>query len=521
MTIESAKLTHRSDSITPMRRDNRRGLGIVFVLVLGLAILSAGALILLDDSTNPFLYSYLIPWIFLVFVVVCIPVVYLIMHGSLGLFHPLVYAAWIYFLPAFVVGSLYLATGLNDRWFMGLIPSPEYYLPLTLIYIALGFAGLSLGFAIPLGRQIGQAIARKLPAWDWEASGLFRPAMFLVIIGELSKLAAFATGSFGYQSLDEISVFGATLNMLGLLSAMGSFLLWLAIFRATRLMLRHYLIALLLLALIVYTMVLGGGKGGLFSNTVLLVGAYVFSGRRIRLRQTLLIALLIAGALLVGVAYGTAFRQIKSNESQVSLQEYFSFGSEAFDQLGSQRLIENLASSTDALFQRMETVSQLAVFVANYEVLQSQEASYGIADIWTMTWTAFIPRAIWPDKPSISGARGLGLLYFNFGNSSPAVSPMIDLLRNFGPIGVPLGMALLGMVLRVMYSALIQGQAFSALRTVGYYLLLTNVSYESMYGTLLPVLIRVCVVFAVGLALLYIMMPRRGRTRAIGIFKGT
>jgi hypothetical protein len=503
-----------------MRCDDRRGLAIFSALFLSLAILGVGVLILLDDLTHLFQYSYLIPWILLVFVVVCIPVIYLIIRGSFGLFHPLVYAAWIYFLPAFVLGSLCLATGLRDPWFMVLIPNPEHYLPLTLIYIALGFAGLTLGFAVPLGRRIGGAIARKLPAWDWEVSDLFRPAMFLVIIGELFKLGAFANANLGYQYTEDPSTFGATLNVLGLLSAMGSFLLWFAIFRAKRLMLRHYLIALLLLALIVYTMVLGGGRGTLFSSTVLFIGAYVFSRRRIKLRQALLIALLIVGALFVGMAYGTVFRQIKGNEAQMRLQEYLGIGSMAFDQLSSQGFEENLSLSADAFLQRIETVSQLAVYVANYERLQSAEASYGIADIWTMTWTAFIPRAIWPDKPTISGARGLGLLYFNIGNSSPTVSPMIDLLRNFGPIGVSLGMALLGIVLRIMYSALIHGQRTSAWRTAGYYLLLTNVSYEGMYGSILPVLIRVCVVFSVGLAFLYVMMPRRGGTRAVDGFRG-
>jgi hypothetical protein len=503
-----------------MKRDDRRGLLTVSVLLISLAILSVGWLILLDDSAHLFQYPYLIPSIFLLSLVVCIPGVYLVVQRSFELFHPLVYAVWIYFFPAFVLGSLYLATGLHDNY-MGLIPNPEYYLTLTLNYIALGFAGLTLGFAVPLGRRIGEAIARKLPAWDWEVSDIFRPAMFLVIIGELFKLGAFATGNLGFQSTQHVSTYGATLFMVGFLSTMGSFLLWFAIFRTKRLLIHHYLGAVLLLILVAYTMVLGGGRGGLFSSMVLLIGAYVLSGRRVNLRQALFIGLLIAGALLVGIAYGTVFRQIKRNESQVSLQEYLGFGSEAFDQLGRQGLKDNLAVSMDAFFPRIETLSQVAVYVANYEKLHSMESSYGIADIWTMTWTAFIPRAIWPNKPYISGSRGLGLLYFNLQGSSPASTPMIDLLRNFGPIGVPLGMALLGVVLRIMYSALIHGQKTSAWRAGGYYLLLTSVSYEGMYGSILPVLIRVCVVFSVGLVLLYVWMPHRGRQSVIDAFKGT
>jgi hypothetical protein len=519
MTNKNRAITRQSDLRTPLARDDRRGILTVSILLFSFAILSVGWAVLLDDSAHLFQHPYLLPSIFLVSVVLCIPVVYLVVQGSFDLFHPLVFAVWIYFFPAFVLGSLYLATGLHDRY-LGLVPNPEYYLPLTLNYITLGFAGLTLGFAVPLGRGIGETIARKLPRWDWDASDIFRPAIFLVIIGELFKLGAFAAGNLGFQSTQDISTYGATLYMLGFFSTMGSFLLWFAIFRTERLMLHHYLGAVLLLMLVAYTMVLGGGKGGLFSSMVVVIGAYVLSGRRVNLGQALVIGLLITGALFVGMAYGTVFRQIKRNESQISLQDYLGFGSEAFDQLSRQGLNDNLAVSMDAFFPRIEVVSQLAVYVAHYKKLQPMESSYGVPDMWTMTWAAFIPRAIWPNKPNVSGSRGLTLLYFNVQGTSAAVTPMIDLLRNFGPIGILPGMALLGVILRIMYSALIRGQKIFAWRAVGYYLLLTSVSYEGMYGGVLQVLIRVCIVFSVGLALLYIMIPRRSRESAIDIFKG-
>jgi len=366
MTNEKRAITRQSDSKTPMMRDDRRRLLTVSVLFICLAIISVGWLILMDDPAHLFKYSYLIPWILLVFAVVCIPGVFLVVKGSFELFHPLVYAAWIYFFPAFVLGSLYLATGLHDNY-MGLIPNPEYYLPLTLQYIALGFAGLMLGFVVPLGRRIGVTIARKLPVWDWKLSDIFRPAIFLIIIGELFKLGAFAAGNLGYQITENISAYGATLYIFGYLSTMGNFLLWFAIFRTEHLKLHHYLGAVLLLMLSAYSMVLGGGKGGLFSNIVVLIGAYILSGRRVNLWQAFLLGSFITGAMFVGMAYGTVFRQIKGNESQVRLQDYLGFGFEAIDQLGSQGLKDNLAVSMDAFLPRIETLSQVAVFVANYE----------------------------------------------------------------------------------------------------------------------------------------------------------
>ena len=184
MTFENTKHTQQSEPITLIRRRDKNGLAIVSFLCFSLAILIIVGLFFQDKLTHLFPNSYLIPWILLIFVVISIPLIYLIAHGSFKLFHPLVYAAWIYFLPVFVLGSFSLVAG-NYPWYFNKITNPEYYLPLTLVYIALGFSGLTLGFAIPLGRRMGRVISQKLPVWDWGVSDLFRSAWILVIVGEL------------------------------------------------------------------------------------------------------------------------------------------------------------------------------------------------------------------------------------------------------------------------------------------------------------------------------------------------
>lgn len=499
------ELSHQSGLKTSILRDHQFGFVVASILSFFATILLIVSLILLNSSIRIFEYTYLIPWIIIVFVVISVPVIYLVIHETFELFHPLIYAAWSYFFPAFVLGALFIGIGTNDPWYMGYIRDPERDLPLTLFYVTLGFVGLILGYAIPVGKKLGQVILYRLPSWDWDISLVYKPALLMVIAGEAFKLAAFRLGSFGYQLAEETSMFGATLNMLGMLSTMGSFLLWLAIFRTKYPGIQHYLLILFLLALSVYTMILGGGRGGLYNYVMILIGAFVFSGRRIKLRHILLLGLVVTGALLAGMAYGTLFRQIKGNEAQMSFREYFDVGTETFRQLGRQGLTDNYSDSVNALLMRMETVSQLAVFVSNYERLQSLESSYGIADIWTMTWTAFIPRAIWKDKPVISGSRSLGLLYFNYGDSSPAMTPMIDLVRNYGPLGIIPGMAFLGLLLRTLYVALIGGNNISVGRTVGYFLLLTNISYESMYGSILPILVRVCFVFIFGIIIVQLL----------------
>jgi hypothetical protein len=80
---------------------------------------------------------------------------------------------------------------------------------------------------------------------------------------------------------------------------------------------------------------------------------------------------------------------------------------------------------------------------------------------------------------------------------------MGDLLRNYGPIGVPLGMILLGFVIRIFYSALIENQELSVWRVTLFYMLLTSINYESFYGTIIPYLIRVGFISIIGLLIVW------------------
>jgi len=68
---------------------------------------------------------------------------------------------------------------------------------------------------------------------------------------------------------------------------------------------------------------------------------------------------------------------------------------------------------------------------------------------------------------------------------------MGDLLRNFGPVGVPIGMLILGMLIRLLYTTLVEGKAFSFWRATIYFMLLTAISYESTFGYIVPYLFKI------------------------------
>jgi oligosaccharide repeat unit polymerase len=463
------------------------------------------------DITLSFENLYLWPWILMAFVVFSAPPVYLMLRRRFDPFHPLVYASWTYFLPAFVLGSIFLATGISEPSFLHLIPDQRFYLPLTLVYVALGYLGLTIGFALPWGKPIGDKLSRRMSIWNWRPSDLLFPCGLLLIIGQLFSLTALSAGALGFQRVETVDTFNATLSSLSTLVSMATFILWFAIFRASRLTFNFKVMAFFLIVLIPYSAIISGSRGGLLYSMIPIAMAYWLSGRRFKVRQALIFGALGTIALLVGMVYGSTFRFVKGVEDRVDINIYLKASSQAVGVIGDRSIGENLSFGFAQLSERFETTSSLAVVVANYEKLNQYEADYGIANnIWTYTWTAFIPRFLWNDKPLISDARAYSALYFDFGENSFALTPIGDLLRNFGPVGIPLGMALWGFLLRIIYSALIDGKVVTAWRAVAYLMLFGSFTYESFYGTILPTLIRNCVILMLGGLLINALVRRRG-----------
>jgi hypothetical protein len=494
-------------SPAPRRLSFFAPIGILF----GIAFIAAWLVALFGNGfSNPFTELYLLPWIAFAGVVVLAPPVYLAIRKRFDVFHPLVFAAWSYFFPAFVLGGLILASGWSQPYYLAFIPDLEYYLPLTLVYVALGFAGLTLGFVLPFGKRVGDALSLRLPVWDWKPNEILFPGVLLLGVGIFFSTSAFTAGITGYQRGSLLDTFDATLTFFTYFVPVSSFILWYAIFSTEHRTLHFKLVAGLLIVLIPYQTLLSGSRGGLIHNMLPIAMAFWLSGRRIKLHHGIILGFVLTGAVLLGIIYGTTFRLVKGTEEQVDFNSYLDSSSKALQIMGDRGIKDNMVFALDTLSQRMETTSSLAVVVANYEQLEDYAGDYGLAgNIWTYTWTAFIPRFVWPDKPIISDGRAYSALYFDFGDNSFAITPIGDLLRNFGPIGVPVGMAILGFVLRILYSSLVEGQIKSVWRSSAYYLILIKISYEGFYGTILPDLIRMAVIVLLAGFVINLMVRRR------------
>lgn len=476
------------------------------------AVVTAILLLVLAGAFESYPYLYLMPWLLALGGVMLAPSVYLYYKGRFTFANPIVFATFSYFFPAFVIGGIFFAGGWSQPYFVQLIQDADYNLPLTVVLVGIAFIGLTVGYMLPLGAKAGSFISARLPLADYEPRSFVAPGLILLGLGVMNTVMAFALGLFGYQKGDEINSYDGLVYLTTLFWMQASFLLWLVIFRQKALKVTYIPIIALLIVTSLSKAVFAGNRGSIVQIFSVIVLAYILAGRKFGLRQGAIAGVILIVGLLVGMIYGTTFRAVKGTEAQQSAGQYAENVLNTFDQVGRNDTWASIEFGFASITERVDILSTLAVVVSNYEQLAPYEEAYGIDNnIWVEATTFFIPRIIWTDKPTVSDPRRFSDLYFNFGESSFGITAVGDLLRNFGIIGIPLGMLLLGLILRIIYVALIDGHPFVIWRQTVYFMLLATLSYEGFYSTIIPGLFKVGVTAVVGIVIVTMIAKRSGR----------
>jgi len=455
-----------------------------------------------SDVAESFPYFFLFPWILALAVVIIAPVVILLYRGQFSFDDPLAFATFSYFIPAFVVGGLMLTVGWSQPYFLSFIQDADYNLPYTMVIIMLGYAGLCIGYRLPVGQIAGRWIAAYLPNREPEAGSFVIPGFLLLGLGIINSISATVLGIIGFQKLDVIGQYDGLIFVTTLFWMEASFILWFIVFKKGKLTSGSLLLIAFLVVTAVVKALLAGNRGSLLQTCIVVGLAYLLSGRRLDFKRTVWAAIILTAAVVAGMIYGTTFRNNKGSESKVGIDTYTENIVTTIGDVGSSDNMRMLEFGMSNFAERIDTVSSLAVVVSTYEQLAPYEESYGLDNnIWKDMTSFFIPRFVWSDKPVASDPRAYSDLYFNYGENSFAITPMGDLLRNYGLPGVFLGMLFLGMLMRTIYRSLIEDQPRMLWRSAVYFMLLTAVSYEAFYGAILPFLFKVGASAVVGMAM--------------------
>lgn len=492
-------------------------------------ILAGGALMVVALAVGviAFLYTsgafdtypnlYLVPWLLGLAAVMALPMGFLYSRGRFTFVDPLVFATLSYLFPAFVVGGLFFAFGISQPSFANLVQDPTTTFPLTISLVALGYAGLSVGYLLPFTARLGDKLADLLPKNDYSPDSHIVPGGLLLLAGVFNTLIALILGRFGYQRVADFASWDGLIYFTTLFWVQASFLLWYVVFRRRK---RDFVAGALIAVLTAASLIkflFSGSRGNIIQFFLLVSFAFILSGRRFTVKQGTIAGLLLTIGLTIGMIYGTTFRNTKGSEESQSADVYTENVLQAVSQVGNSDMLDTLQFGASTFAERIDILSTLAVVVSNHEQLAPYEEIYGLDNnIYIEMTTFMIPRIVWPDRPVVSDPRKYSDLYFDYGESSYAITPVGDLLRNFGIPGVFLGMFVLGLILRLIYSTLVEGKPPVVWRLTLFFMLITSISYEGFYGTIIPVMFKTGFTAMIGIVFVAFLAKRihAGRQRS-------
>jgi hypothetical protein len=320
-------------------------------------------------------------------------------------------------------------------------------LEIALVYAIIGYLFAWWGYK----SRIGRILAKHLPriSYNWASPGAVERLTLLWLAGSIASLLLirFGGGIYVNASLGGdlpalgVAMFISNLRLFGLLGS------WILRYRTRYPSLKLRVLCWISLLSELGFALIGGYKFAFFALGCVLVIATTYGAGRAPHWRIVILFVIIG---LFAVVYVAAFREVALSYGLFVPPERLStIVTQAWEQMW-YRPAENLFR-----FAAQEYANRLVL--DNFLIIllytpQTVPYLHG-ASLLPILYSP-IPRILWPDRPTIA------LTFMDIYQSGPrvggtAVTMIGDLYRNFGPLGVPIGMFLIGVVLRLVYEWLV------------------------------------------------------------------
>lgn len=330
--------------------------------------------------------------------------------------------------------------------------------PRAVVTASVGLVAATAGYLVGLpGAVVGlarSAIGRVFPPGPW---GLRVPsiAIVLYLAGFGARLARISSGQYGYlqdaaQSLASPSPIGQVLSLVESLTMTGLVVAAIDSFALSRSPRSRLVLGGMVLVEVCVGLSAASKEGVLF--TLVAVGIVrACSGRPVRTAHVLLSAVFVSMLFPFVADYRTSLRG--GSAARIA-------PSTALSQIPSAigRTMEGitprsvLIDGPSAVARRLRLVDNLALV---QQKTPDQLAYRPWSGLLTDPLVASVPRALWPSKPIVSTGREFAQRYYelpSFVFSANGVTLPGDLFRHGGLVPLVVGMAVLGVVLRLFDS---------------------------------------------------------------------
>jgi hypothetical protein len=314
--------------------------------------------------------------------------------------------------------------------------------------------------------------------------------------------AVLLTASLAYRyspPLQALPSIGQLLDPVGYLALGGFYLQW----RAGRLpRALGWLVLLVALPLDLYMRI----RHVFITDILLLPLFFAFILWRERQLKTITIVAAVASILALSytVTAGSRFPDSSLLKNFQMMGDYLSSA------IKGERVVHTRAGIGDVvsdprISRLVNRLGQIWIFQTVYE-RSPEPVPYLGGETYRPLLTSFIPRVLYPDKPLEKAGASFGLRYgfteADATNTSFNIPWIVELLANFGPPGVLIGMTLLGLLLGLL-NRVFNAEGMSDLEFLIGLTIIFRLGYQEsnlsvMTGSLLPLFVALYVLFAFG-----------------------